>query len=52
MMYHRELACSHEPALIPASTAEVNDFRWSILNEKVVHPAVRALFRLGPGHKE
>jgi hypothetical protein len=35
---HWELACSREPALIPASAAEFNDFRRSILNEKVVHP--------------
>jgi hypothetical protein len=33
-----ELACSGEPALIPASAAEFNDFRRPILNEKVVHP--------------
>jgi NAD(P)-dependent dehydrogenase (short-subunit alcohol dehydrogenase family) len=35
---HWELACSREPALIPASAAEFNDFRRSILNDKVVHP--------------
>jgi hypothetical protein len=34
---HWELACSREPALIPASAAEFNEFRRSILNEKVVH---------------
>jgi hypothetical protein len=35
---HWELASSREPALTPASAAEFNDFRQSILNEKVVHP--------------
>jgi hypothetical protein len=35
---HWELAFSREPALIPASAAEFNDFRRSVLNEKVVRP--------------